>query len=125
MKDKTIIILKDICGEYDDSMEFIVSVYIIDKPNFDLQMEFCKYLMEFYGSHGLEALIMGDEDNRYVCLRYLLYEYRKEYKGRYRELNRKLREIEKNHKGYRSIQNFVENTLKLEKLENIKEVYIN
>ena len=58
MKDKTIIVLKNVVGEYDDSQEFIVAVYIMNMPNFDLQKEFCKYLMGFYGSHGLEALIM-------------------------------------------------------------------
>ena len=123
MKDKTIIVLKDICGEYEDSYECIVAVYIIDKPDFDLQREFCKYLKEFYESNGLEALIMGNQDEPYVCLRYMQYEHRKEYKGRMVELNRKLRELNKKYKGYQSIQNFIEKTLKLEK-EVINEVYI-
>ena len=124
MKDKTIIVLKDIVGEYDDSVDFIVGVYIIDKPNFDLQMEFCKYLKDFYESHGLEAVILGNKEEPYVSLRYMLYEYHNVYKGRVVEHNRKLKEIEKKYKNYHSIVNFVENTLKLEKLENVKEVYI-
>jgi hypothetical protein len=123
MKDKTIIILKDIVGQYDDSVDFIVAVYVIDVPNFDLRKAFCKYLMEFYGSHGLEAIIMGDKGDEYVCLKYMLYEYRKEFKGRVVEHNRKLRELQKTYKGYDNIQKFVENTLKLEKI-NVNEVYI-
>lgn len=123
MKDKTIIILKDIVGEYDDSVDFIVAVYVIDIPNFDLQSAFCKYLRDFYVSNGLEALIMGGKDDKYVCLRYMLYEYRKEYKGRVVELNKKLRELQKANRGYDSIQNFVEKTLKLEKI-GVNEVYI-
>jgi hypothetical protein len=123
MKDKTIIVLKNVCGEYDDTQEFIVAVYIMNMPNFDLQLEFCKYLLGFYGSHGLEALIMGDKDNPYVCLKYMLYEYRKEFKGKIVENNRKLRELQKKYKGYDNIQKFIEETLKLEKVE-VNEVYI-
>jgi len=124
MKDKTIIILKDVCGEYGDSQEFIVAVYVVDKPDFDLQQEFCKYLKKFYEDNGLEALIMGDKDNQYVCLRYMQYEYRKEYKGKMMENNRKLSVLQKANKGYDRIQNYIENVLKLEKLENINEIYI-
>lgn len=124
MKDKTIIILKDICGEYEDSQEFIVSVYIIDKPNYDLHYDFIVYLKALYESSGLEAVIMGEDEDRYVSLRYMLYEYRKEYKGRFRELNKKLREFEKANKHCRSIQYYVENILKLTRLDNVREVYI-
>lgn len=124
MKDKTIIVLKDIVGEYDDSQEFIVGVYIIDKPDFDLHREFNKYLKELYESWGFKVHMMGDKDNQYVALEYLLYEYRKEYKGRFRELNKKHTQLLKANKKIHNIIYYVEEILKLQKVE-VREVYIN